>query len=117
MTGYDIYKRASALLGYEIQNEDTAENQSFINRLPFLINQILAELKTKPIENLYDKIELAPKSQEAVCYGTAMLIALSESDGTKNQIFANIYNAKRASALSKTDKINDVLPSVGSGGI
>ena len=117
MTGYDIYKRASALLGYNIQNGETAENHSLTNRLPHLINQILSELKIKPIENLYDKIELTSQSQEAVCYGTAMLIALSESDGTKNQIFANIYNAKRASALSETDTVNDVLPSVGSGGI
>ncbi len=117
MTGYDIYKRASALLGYNIQNGETAEHSSLTNRLPHLINQILSELKIKEIESLYDKIDASPQKAEAIYYGTAMLIALSESDGTKNQIFADIYNAKRTSALSQTDTVLDVLPSVGSGGI
>ncbi len=117
MTGYDIYKRALALLGYSAGGNETAENSSISARLPELINQILSELEIDLIESLADKIDTTPQKAEAIYYGTAMLIALSESDGTKNQIFAGIYNAKRAAALSKKDSISDVLPSVGSGGI
>ena len=52
---------------------------------------------------------------EAVCYGTAMLLSLSEGETEQNRLFTQIYNAKRAAVLSEIQKIQDSLPTVSYG--
>lgn len=117
MKGFDIYKRCIVLMGYTSSDSDAISDRTLIDRFPEIINQIAMDLKAEPIESLSEDIKLSAPKQEALCYGAAMLLALTEGDGAKNQLFAGIYNAKRAAALCETDSISDVLPSIGSEGI
>ena len=110
MSGYEIFKKAILRLGY-----DGALNKSFDERSLELLNQIASDLKLPIIENLVQPLLLTPEQNEALCCGLAMLLALSEGDAEKNEIFANIYNSKRAALLSEQQKIQDVLPGMAGG--
>lgn len=115
MTGNDIYRRVLGLLGYLNTNTVKAGEENLLKRAPDIINQICLDLKISQIKRLSDKIEAKSEALDALCYGTAMIMSLVEGDGAKNQIFTAIYNAKRAAALSQTQKIEDKLPFVSYG--
>ena len=117
MTGQDIYKRCMALMGYTVSEGEIISDQTLISRFTEFINQIALDLKLSPINSLSDKITTTPAKTDALYYGTAMLLSLSEGETTKNQFFANIYNSKRITALSENSNISDVLPNVDSGGV
>jgi len=110
MTGNDIYRRVLGLLGYLNTNIINANTDNFLKRAPDIINQICLDLKIPQIKLLSDNIVADEKKLDALCYGTAMLMSLVEGDGAKNEIFTKLYNAKRASALSASEKIADKLP-------
>lgn len=110
MTGNDILSRVLNLLGYLNSWNTRTDNENLLKRAPDIINQICFDLKIPNITKLSDEIEATDKSLDALCYGTAMIMALVEGDGDKNKIFADIYNAKRAAALSCKDVIRDTLP-------
>ena len=110
MTGYDIYKRVLGLLGYLNANYTNGGNENFLKRALDIINQICLDLNIPQINFLSDKIVADDKKLDALCYGSAMLMALVESDGAKNELFAKLYNAKRSIALSSKDSIEDKLP-------
>lgn len=112
MTGLEIYRRALALLGYwdEVGNPMTGGIGEV--RAAELINQLLSDLNGGGIGSLSDEISLDNKDCDALCCGTAMLIALAEGDSAKNSLFTELYNAKRAAAKSRREMIGDVLPSV-----
>ncbi len=115
MTGNDIYRRVLGLLGYLNTNIENANDNNLLKRAPDIINQICLDLKIPQIERLSDTIKANDILLDALCYGTAMLMALIEGDGAKNQIFTQIYNSKRATALSQIEKIEDKLPFVSYG--
>lgn len=117
MTGLDIYKRCIALMGYTSTESDAVSDHTIIERFPEIINQVAADLKIEPIKSLTEIISATDAKTDALCYGAAMFLALSEGDGDKNQLFSSIYNAKRATALSSTDSISDVLPGLGAEGL
>lgn len=117
MTGYDIYKRCMALMGYTESSGEVVIDHTLISRFTEFLNQIALDLKLPPVKNLSEKISASDAKADALCYGTAMLLSFSEGDMTKNQFFTNIYNSKRSSALSESSTISDVLPNVGSGGV
>ncbi len=112
MTGNDIYRRVLGLLGYLNTNTLTANDDNLLKRAPDIINQVCMDLKIPQIKRLSEKIEANDTAIDALCYGTAMIMALVEGDGAKNQLFTQIYNAKRSSVLSHTEKIEDKLPFV-----
>ncbi len=111
MTGYDIIKRAFSLLGISKETvfcNSEAENSSSLE----LLNQLLTDLKCKQIASLSEPLEIGERKGEALGYGIAMLMALTFGDSAKNQLFAGLYNAKRALALAEKDVIRDVLPEI-----
>jgi hypothetical protein len=110
MTGHDLYKRTLSLLGYMNTDTVTPEGDNLLKRLPDILEQICLDLKIPKIKRLSDNIEANDIGCEALCYGVAMMLALVEGDGAKNEIFTKIYNSKRAAALSKIEKIQDKLP-------
>lgn len=112
MSGYDIYKKALLRLGYN----DAGINDSKISIAKELINQILSDLRLEPINEMSYKIKASRDHLEAVCCGLAMLLSLSEGDSAKNQLFTDLYNAKRAAILSEISFIEDKLPIAESGG-
>ena len=114
MNGYMIYRKALARLGNENADEISLDNVQFTHVLE-LINQIASDLKVNTINELSSEVENSNDVIEAICCGTAMMLALNQGDIAKNQIFTNIYNAKRAAVLSSTSHIEDTLPIAESG--
>ena len=105
MKAYDVYTKAVLRLGY-----NGSVNNRLLERAPELINQIAMDLKIEPISTLGDEIKADQTVVEALCCGTAMLLALSEGDGDKHKLFCEIYNGKRAAVLSETVFVEDKLP-------
>jgi len=115
MTGYDVYKRTLSLSGRSDSAEGGFSQQVLLERMPDIINQICFDLKIDPIKALEDTLNANDKQIDALCYGTAMLLAVSEGESGRNQLFTQIYNAKRAAALSEMTRIEDNMPSVSYG--
>ncbi len=110
MTGFDLYRKAMLRLGYvNTVNESFSEGQR-LDSAKEHINQISADLKAEAINHLGDELKCSGDKCEALCCGVAMLIALDEGDSLKGKLFADIYNAKRATALSSSEAIKDTLP-------
>lgn len=113
MKGYDIYKRALNLLGYSGGEGSPAAAELMEKRTLEAINQILADLKSEPLSSLSAELATTCAKTEALCYGTAMMLSLTEGDGEKNQLFSEFYNAKRAAALACIEHVGDRLPNAG----
>ncbi len=115
MTGNEVLSRVFNLLGYINSASAKIVNDNLFKRGPDVINQICNDLNINCIIGLSDKINADSKSLDALCYGVAMIMALVEGDGDKNKVFADIYNAKRATVLSSKEFIEDKLPIVSYG--
>lgn len=112
MTGFDIYNKCMALLGYTYQEGEIITGKTLKARFPEILNQILNDLKMDSTDDLSAEILLDSKQKDALVNGCAMLLSFSEGDVEKNRIFTAIYNAKRAAALANTGSVKDVLPTV-----
>jgi hypothetical protein len=115
MTGIDVIKRSLLLLGYVSTDTITANSDRLLRIGLDIINQLCFDLKMPTIDRLEDELLGDETRYDALCYGTAMLVALTEGDGAKNEIFTKIYNAKRALVLSSIEKVEDKLPSISYG--
>ena len=115
MPGYDVIKRAMHLLGYSGQEGDPSESQGTAEKDLEIINQLLPDLNCGGILSLSDFLETTKAKEEALIYGVAMLLALTEGDANKNHLFAEMYNAIRATALAQISAVTDTLPQVTAG--
>ena len=105
MTGYDIYNKAVLRLGY---NSNLGEDFSDCGLE--LIVQIAEDLLIKPPHSLFDEINADVKGLEALCCGSAMLLALRFGDRVRHMAFSELYNAKRAAILGHSERVEDRLP-------
>ena len=114
MTGYDIFKRVCALLGYEdfFETADESKAISFWH----ILNQILSDLKLSEAETLSSVIDADQKQKEAIIYGCAMLLAGNLNDMTLANTFTQLYNGKRNGVLCETATRQDVIPTPPQGG-
>lgn len=112
MNGYEIYNKAILRLGY-----NGSVNDRLIERFPELLNQITEDLKIDTVSDVFEEINTDKKGIEAICCGTAMLLALSESDGEKHKLYCELYNAKRAAFLAEATRVEDKLPYTESGDV
>lgn len=111
MNGYDIYRRAMTLLGYTDANGDVSDGDGLLKRALSAVNQIGADLcGMTPLTVLTEEVPVPGAALEALPCGVAMLLALGEGDGGKNELFCELYNAKRASAKAARSFITDCLP-------
>jgi hypothetical protein len=115
MTGYDIYKKVLSISGYSASDQADFSQQVILERMPDIINQICFDLKIPSISELENIIGATPKQIDALCYGVAMLLAVSEGETEKNKLFAQIYNSKRAAVLCETQSVEDKLPYISYG--
>lgn len=115
MTGYDVIKRAMHLLGYSGQEGDPSESNGTAVKGLEIIKQLSLDLKMDDVSSLSESLELSKAKEDALCYGMAMLLAITEGDTNKNQLFAEIYNAKRGAALNEISSVKDCLPKVTAG--
>lgn len=112
MTGYDVLKRASGLLGASGAADAGADGKLAVMEGLEIINQLAADLKIDGLSSISGELDIPAAKAEALCYGAAMLLALNAGDAGKNRIFAEIYNAKRGTALAEKASITDRLPTV-----
>ena len=105
-----IYNTAIMLAGRDIYNEYIDDNDYQKRRALFLINQVLIELSLPLIASLSENINAEPKFFDAICYGTARLIAVGASDSVTANTLTEIYNAKRASALCSITTVKNRIP-------
>lgn len=110
MKGFDIYKRAMLLLGYNDIIDNSSLQTRFEEQGSDLISQIAADLRISGIPSLSVDLSASSAQTEALIYGTAMLLSLVEGDSSKSRIFTELYNSKRAAALKNTAEITDVMP-------
>ncbi len=114
MTGYDVYKKICALLGYSFT--DTTANDRRLVRMQEIIEQISLDLKFESPKNLSQEIIIQAKKKEALIYGAAMMLAVTEGDSGKTKMFAQLYNSKRSTALCEKETLSDALPTTSDGG-
>ena len=108
MTGYDIYKKVCSMMGYAYDTDAAKEGR--ILRMTDIINRILSDLKAEGIASLSDPVILSAEKTEALLYGCAMMLAISESDSGTAAVFSEFYDVKRALALSDSASREDILP-------
>jgi len=113
MTGYEFAKKVTALLGYSLDDDYSTERKE---RFLHIFNQVAEDLKLSPINGLTDSVNTESKETEALMYGCAMMLAVSENDAGHAQTFARIYGPKRTALLSHIDSKQDVLPRAENGG-
>jgi len=117
MTGNEIFERALSLLGFTPADNQSVSCKALKARMPQILNRILTDLKLPQINDLSQSIDATALKLDAVCCGCTMLLALSDGDNTKNRIFTEIYNARRAAALGERTLKEDTLPKAYDGGI
>ncbi len=117
MTGQDILKTATELLGYTNANNNLQLTSRITGKSVAILNLIYSDLwricnegEFIPINTVQDDIFLPERAlNDVMPYGLAMMIAQSESDGDSQQLYSVLYNRKRA-GLSRKENIQDVLP-------
>lgn len=111
MTGNDIFVTVTTLLGFADTLSDVNSDTSLRERALMALNRIGADLcGMKPIDSLNCSVNINSGYGEALIYGTAMLLSLTDGDSEKNSIFTTLYNAKRTAAKSQIVSVNDALP-------
>ena len=117
MKAIEIYEHALKLLGYI--NEDGSLDDSLNLKALAFINAVYADLFYLINEDGFiplKSLDESPKLNKRILtdvfpFGVAQYLALSVGDGLNQQIFANIYNSKRCSINTISQK-NDVIPSI-----
>lgn len=112
MKGYEIYKRVLNLLGYINQDDIVTSDEALFRRALYAMNQILADLKQNEMKDLNCDINISKVTEEALVYGTAMMLSLIGGDSELNRVFTQVYNSKRSAALNEITAVTDVLPIV-----
>ncbi len=113
MTGHKIFDNAMKLLGYTDSFGEIDDSTGLKVRATAVINRILTDLNLNiSINRLSDEIVISEEAEDAIIYGAAMLLALTDNDGGKNKLFADIYNGKRALVKGNKTSVTDVLPVV-----
>ena len=113
MTGYDLYKRVCGLLGYSLESETLNDKRT--GRMTDIIGLLSDDLKIQPVASLSAELN-ADEKTEALVYGCAMMLAVTEGDDRNAAFFTELYNAKRAAALCCADTRRDVNPAPSDGG-
>lgn len=117
MTANVIFNDALKILGYTDSDGNLELTTRLRNRAIVTVNLVYGDLwricnegSFKPIKSLSDEIYLPDNATgDIFVYGLAMHIARSENDGDQQQLFAMLYNSRRAS-LTKYDKVINVIP-------
>ena len=110
-------EKAAALLGYVSANGNVQLSLRVASKALALVNIIYSDLHAicaegtfMPITNLEQSLNLPENVLHDVFpYGLAMMMAQGESDGDQQDLYAYLYNKKRA-GLSRFESVKDVLP-------
>ncbi len=104
MSGYDIYKKALVRLGLE------KFDQKYYEVGFQFLNEIAADLRLGELKSLSDDLILNDDLRETMLTGLLMLLSLNIGDTIQNNLYTDLYNAKRAKVLSSNETVIDVFP-------
>jgi len=117
-SGRDILKQALLLLNYTdiYEQLDEDDTDAVAKRGLAAVNQIYGDLwytgredPFLPLTDLDEPVLLTDRqAKDVMPFGVAMLLAMSEGDGDNQQVYATVYNRKRAAAPI-TRRRKDVL--------
>lgn len=118
MTGYELYRQALSLLNYSAPDGGVTADADLHKRALPVINQIYADLwgirsteQFFPLASLTQQINLDSYTLTNVMpYGVAMLIAQTDGDGENQAVYATLYNQRRSSVRTQTERIIDRQP-------
>ncbi|MBQ6829798.1 MAG: hypothetical protein IJO59_01590 [Clostridia bacterium] len=121
MTGNDILKQAYTLLNYTDHNGDihAGNNANLSKRALAIVNQIYADLWEprrdgsvfEVLHHLHETLDLNEHTAMNIMpYGVAMLLAQSDGDTDNQTLYASLYNQRRPSAVTQSNRIIDRLP-------
>lgn len=108
MNGYKLLDDACRLLGLE----GADDNVKIIGRP--LVNAILGELGFAPIDSLSELVGvLSSRAEQALLFGTAMLIAGATGDETGKNTMSELYGRKRAALKGRISSVKARFPGGG----
>ena len=120
MTGMDVFRQALRLLNYtDVSGEtDAAAAGELYKRGLSVMEQLCAELCLSesgrlppPLRSLNERLPVSEKTARTVLpYGVAMLLAAGRGDGDNQQLFASLYDQKRASLHTGREQRVNVFP-------
>ncbi len=116
MKAKEIITNALKLLGYTSMSGNEQLTARIMSKAIPIINITYSDIweiekseDFEPVAKLDDEIKLSNKAVSVMIYGVCSYIAQSEEDAAQQNIFAVLYNKKRASLSKITTKI-DTLP-------
>ena len=104
MKAIDLYKTALIMSGNDSDEEFIITGRSGADEL-FYINKVLADLKMRPIDSIGQVLDINIYTADAISSGIAYYLSLRASDKDRTAFLCDLYNAKRASALSSITHI------------
>lgn len=109
MTGIDIYRQVSSLLGIDPSSEVGSSDKALLSNVLSSTNRVLADLTDSKasITRLSDEIKLGDTVLECIPYGVAMFLLLQRGDGERYNVFADLYSKKRARAKNIITRIKE----------
>lgn len=118
MTGRQLFQQALQLLGYT-NNFGISNESALMQRGLGIVNAIYSDLfyacgkkEFKPVPDMDSEIILPERVlNDCFVYGLAMMLAQSENDGDNQQLYAALYNQKRAACTHISNRL-DVLPDI-----
>ncbi len=108
MTGYDIYKKALALMGV---NTDAGGDKTVPVSALAALNTIGTDLfEGFYISDVFEEIKIPDNAVNAFCCGVAFFTAENGGDTAAAEFFCDLYNSYRAAFKSSAEKIKNVMP-------
>ncbi len=104
MKAIDLYKTGLIMSGTDGDEEFIITGKSGADEL-FFINKVLSDLKMRPLDSLGDELDINIYTADALSAGIAYYLSLRSSDKDRVGFLCDLYNAKRASALSTITQI------------
>ncbi len=107
----DIYKFGVILSGISGDEEcPIAENEN--TPILFYINKALSDLNIEPLNSINEELNVSPTVKEALTAGVAYYLSLCASYSNRVSFLSDMYNAKRATALSCIKTVKNTMPIV-----
>ena len=110
MTAADIINTAKMLSYTTHTNKLTPLKEDTENLELLAVNRALADFGINAVTTLESDIALSCKVADAVCYGAARVLAAAYRNTYRLNELTDIYNSKRASALSGIVSRIDSIP-------
>lgn len=104
MKAIDLYKKGLIMSGTDGDEEFIITGRSGADEL-FFINRVLSDLRINPVGSIGDELDVNISTADAISAGIAYYLSLRACDKDRTGFLCDIYNAKRASALSAVTRI------------